>query len=313
MAQFCEIWPYSGFDDQTPTGGPGIVIPYKGVNTVKLYDGKNLKLRHSTVPALGLDEIKDQNYLQALVGMVTPCGNDLVQMLMAVQSKECREGTLRVFSILGHAFVRLGSAKIEAVNPRTNIVEATLKVIVLKKKLLKIAIRPVQVRHANGQVVNSSAIAIDPLLLVNHMNLIWNGQANVFFELSKTDPVVIDGLRPNQPAEINELRAAFIANRDPGADLTFFMVKLALNNGGAVHGQCNAEAGYAVISDGQLDKDNTMAHEAGHYLGSLNENGKFSERYGHESSGSNLLMADGGIGFKIPFSAVTDFNKGYRI
>ena len=55
-----------------------------------------------------------------------------------------------------------------------------------------------------------------------------------------------------------------------------------------------------------------MAHEAGHFLGSLSESGKFSMRYGHQGTAANLLMRAGGAGYKIPFSLVTDFNKGYR-
>ncbi len=54
------------------------------------------------------------------------------------------------------------------------------------------------------------------------------------------------------------------------------------------------------------------AHEAGHYLGALSESGKFSARYGHQGTDPILLMRDGGPGYKIPFSLVTDFNKGYR-
>jgi hypothetical protein len=35
-------------------------------------------------------------------------------------------------------------------------------------------------------------------------------------------------------------------------------------------------------------------------------------RYGHQGTDPKLLMRDGGAGSKIPFSIVTDFNKGYR-
>ena len=36
--------------------------------------------------------------------------------------------------------------------------------------------------------------AADPRKLLNEMNAIWNPQANVYFELGRTDPATIDGL-----------------------------------------------------------------------------------------------------------------------
>jgi hypothetical protein len=55
-----------------------------------------------------------------------------------------------------------------------------------------------------------------------------------------------------------------------------------------------------------------LAHEAGHLLGSLNENGTYSGiDYGHQGTDPELLMRGGGAGWKIPYSIVTDFNKGF--
>ncbi len=317
-ATFHEVLPHSGFDYHIPSGGPGIVIPYKGSNSVRLDGGKGVTLTTAMGPMLSLLEIKDQNYLQEIWLSVEqscgdPPGSVIADTLMSIEAEGFRTGEIRIFKIIGNSFVPLGKAKIEAKNPRTRTVEESLQVIVLKKKVVKIAIRPVQFHNAAGILVNSSAITIDPPLLLNQMNRIWNSQANIFFEMSRTGPVTIDRLR-DAPADFqdSDLKADFIANRDPGADLTFFMVKLALNEKSAVSGVIDSEARYALVSDGPLESDNTMAHEAGHYLGSLNEAGKFSQHYPDRESGSDLLMADGGSGYRIPFSDVTDFNKGYR-
>jgi hypothetical protein len=88
------------------------------------------------------------------------------------------------------------------------------------------------------------------------------------------------------------------------------MVKRAVNRDSKDLGVINSEAGISLISDDR--SDSTMAHEAGHFLGSLSESGKFSQRYGHQGTDANLLMRAGGAGHKIPYSLVPDFNKGYR-
>ncbi len=89
-----------------------------------------------------------------------------------------------------------------------------------------------------------------------------------------------------------------------------FLVKAARDNSGLVNGVTEAANGIALISDSR--SDTTMAHEAGHFLGALNENGKYSQQYGHQGTDADLLMRDGGAGRKIPYGEVTDFNKGYR-
>ncbi len=88
--------------------------------------------------------------------------------------------------------------------------EATLKVIVLDKKTVKVAIRPVQVR--NDKQLLSLGNAADPKKLLDEMNAIWNPQANVYFELGRTDPATIDGLSPQ--AEAIERHDDSVSDRD---------------------------------------------------------------------------------------------------
>jgi hypothetical protein len=304
--EFVEVLPLSGFDRMTPTGGPGIVIPHKGAGLVIVDGGKHLKLVTVMKPALVIEDIKNPNFRQAIIDARHPSSADKARELALLNS-----GALRLIKITANALVAIGT-RIEAINPRTRTADAALKVIVLKQKRVKIAIRPVQVRDDTGAWVNSSRKPIDPSRLLDEMNAIWKSQANVVFELSSKDPVTIDQLKPGQPADITDetLKAAFIAKKDPAADLTFFMVKRAVNHDSNDLGVINSEAGISLISDDR--SDSTMAHEAGHFLGSLSESGKFSMRYGHQGTASDLLMRAGGAGYRIPFSLVTDFNKGYR-
>src|SRR5215211_2383458 len=66
----------------------------------------------------------------------------------------------------------------------------------------------------------------------------------------------------------------------------------------------------AVI--GESRSDSTMAHEAGQFLGSLSEGGKYSSEYGHPKSNKDMLMNEYHTGKKIPYSAVPNFNYGYQ-
>ena len=88
--------------------------------------------------------------------------------------------------------------RVEAKKTKAREAEATLKVIVLDKKTVKVAIRPVQVR--DGKQLVSLGNAADPKKLLNEMNAIWNPQANVYFELGRTDAATIDGLSPQADA-----------------------------------------------------------------------------------------------------------------
>jgi hypothetical protein len=307
-AEFREVFANCGFDRETPTGGPGIVIPQNGVGFVLLDGGRDLKVAPTMNAMLRVDEIKDDQRRHESISNA-PYPRSSTEKAPALTL--LKSSTLRLFKITANTQPGLG-LKIEAVNPTKKGAEATLKVIILKEKRVKVAMRPVQVRDEKGILVNSSDNPIDPKVLLNEMNAIWTPQANVVFELSKIDPITIDQLKPGQPADItNEaLKANLMAKKDPNAALTFFMVKRAINKDSKDLGVINSEAGISLISDDR--SDSTMAHEAGHFLGSLSESGKFSMRYGHQGTDEKLLMRAGGAGHKIPYEIVTDFNKGYR-
>ena len=78
----------------------------------------------------------------------------------------------------------------EAKKTKADKAEATLKVIVLDKKTVKVAIRPAQVR--DGKQLVSLGNAADPKNLLGEMNAIWNVQANVYFERLMCEKVYFD-------------------------------------------------------------------------------------------------------------------------
>ena len=282
--------------------------PQDGATFFVLEGGKDLKVGPTANAPLRVDEIKDdQRRHEAVTNAPFPTNPKERASVLAL----LKSGSSRLFKIT--AGKRLGyGLKIEAVNPKWKKPEAELKVIILKQKPVTIAIRPVRVLDDKGAPVNSSLQKdFNAKALLDQMNSIWTPQANVVFALGKTDPVTLKNLRPGQPADITDvdLKSELIQNKDGGSALTFFMVKRAVNKDSKDLGVINSEAGISLISDDR--SDSTMAHEAGHFLGSLSESGKFSKRYGHQGTDASLLMREGGAGYKIPYDIVTDFNKGY--
>jgi hypothetical protein len=62
-AEFREVFANCGFDPQTPSGGPGIVIPQNGESFVLLEGGGGLKVAPVQNDRMRVDEIKgDQRH-----------------------------------------------------------------------------------------------------------------------------------------------------------------------------------------------------------------------------------------------------------
>jgi hypothetical protein len=299
-AIFREVAAYSGVDENLPTGGQGIVVPSGGSTLVILEDARGLDVR-STIPSkVYVYEFKTK---QERAAAAKNASNP------SEATRRFDDGSWRIFSIKADAPVGFDTVKVEAKSAKARKAEATLKVIVLDKKTVKIAIRPVQVR--DGKQLVSLGNAADPTKLLNDMNAIWNPQANVYFELGRTDAATIDGLSPQADAiEMQKLPKGFLDERDSGSALTFFLVRRVTNGGTADNGATNAKERLALIADSR--SDSTMAHEAGHFLGALNAAGKYDAEYGHPEKSQEMLMHANHTGKKIPYSAVPNFNYGYR-
>ena len=80
------------------------------------------------------------------------------------------DGSWRIFRIKADAPVGFDKVRVEAKKTKAHKAEATLKVIVLDKKTVKVAIRAVQVR--DGKQLVSLSNAADPKKLLNEMNII---------------------------------------------------------------------------------------------------------------------------------------------
>ena len=299
-ATFREVTAYSGVDENLPTGGQGIVVPSGGSTLVILQDGRGLDVR-STIPSkVYVYEFKTR---QERAGAVRNASNPSEAM------RRFDDDSWRIFRVKADAPVGFDKVRVEAKRTKAHKAETTLKVIVLDKKTVKVAIRPAQVR--DGKQLVSLGNAADAQKLLDEMNAIWNPQANVYFELGRTDAATIEGLSPQADAiEMQKLPKGFLDERDSRSALTFFLVRKVTDGGTADKGATNAKERVSLIADSR--SDSTMAHEAGHFLGALTAEGKYDSEYGHPEKSEEMLMHVHHIGKKIPYSAIPKFNYGYR-
>ena len=299
-ATFREVTSDSGVDENLPTGGQGIVVPSGGSTLVILQDGRGLDVR-STIPSkVYVYEFKTR---QERTGAVRSASNPSEAM------RRFDDDSWRIFRVKADAPVGFDKVRVEAKRTKADKAETTLKVIVLDKKTVKVAIRPAQVR--DGKQLVSLGNAADAQKLLDEMNAIWNPQANVYFELGRTDAATIEGLSPQADAiEMQKLPQGFLDERDSRSALTFFLVRKVTDGGTADKGATNAKERVSLIADSR--SDSTMAHEAGHFLGALTAEGKYDSEYGHPEKSQEMLMHVHHTGKKIPYSAITKFNYGYH-
>ncbi|MGB8463722.1 MAG: hypothetical protein WCE49_02120 [Terrimicrobiaceae bacterium] len=294
-AKFREVTKYSGVDEDLSPDYQGIVVPLKGANQVMLGDGAGLTVRANLPSMVNVKEITS-NYPASLT---------------ADQTANLKSRALRLFEISADVVPGMDKAHVTAKDSK-GVEKAKLKVLVLRPRPATISIRPVYVIQGT-QEVPLTKDSSGAQSLVDAMNAIWIPQANVVFTLESPDKAVIKGISP-QATGVDITNAAIakelIAAKGSAKGLTAFMVNQALDNGKVVNGVTDAKAGIALISDNR--RDSTIAHEAGHYLGAVDDKGKFISTYGHPGSqAAEMLMRDGGSGRKIPYGRVPDFNKGY--
>ncbi len=297
-ARFRQVALYAGVDESLPTGGAGIVVPLSGSNQVKLVDGGSLTVvcSDTTKSMVLLDEITDRHQLK-LANQQNPAA-----------------GSFRLFKVTAKGVPGMGKVTVDAFSGagKTRRAEASLKVLVLRPKEVTISLRPVQVfSAADKKYVDFTQIPFDAKKLLAEMNTIWKPQANVTFKLGKTDPAPMKVLTPQSlgadiqdPATLKELESL-----KDGNNFTAFFVRRAWDGSDRPMGVAHPKAGVALIGDDRSER--TLAHEAGHYLGSYGDSGKFTGNFGHQGTDTDLLMRDGGAGWRIPYSLVPSFNRGY--
>jgi hypothetical protein len=165
--------------------------------------------------------------------------------------------------------------------------EGFLRVVVLKQRSLKLSIRPVQVPNDKGSLVYHCERSYDAKVLLNRINAVWTPQANIVFGLASFDPAPLDdqaaiaqALGSSSPnpivpprIEFDDFVGMFQKLKDkekPKADFTIFMVHRITHGGYSVYGVTRQKGGFALVSDDGRNEDmHTMAHEIGHYFGTL--------------------------------------------
>jgi hypothetical protein len=164
-------------------------------------------------------------------------------------------------------------------------------------------------------------------VLLNRINAVWTPQANIVFALASFDPAPLDdqaaianALGSSSPnpivpprIEFDDFVGMFEKLKDkekPKADFTIFMVHRITHGGYGVFGITRQKDGFALVSDDGRDEDmHTMAHEIGHYFGTLGK----GRVYDDDNTSEDLLMSQGTDGTKIPFEDVIKyFNKNYK-
>jgi hypothetical protein len=203
---------------------------------------------------------------------------------------------------------------------------AQLQVAVVDRLVVKVGIRNVRARDAQGHMRYHAKYPCDPATEVARMNAIWRPQTNIVFELVPSDDLEVDHNNPRTQAELGKaygLKGAatfqadstvwadknsgwFEQHRVPGTHLTFFVVRKLHSGGDPVYGKggstpngtMNRANGVSFISD--LRVPGTFAHEAGHYIGDMS----------HQGTDNSLLMRDDGSGYRIPFALAQRFREG---
>jgi hypothetical protein len=326
--RFLEILRCNGVD-QDAAPHPGMIVPFLGENQVLVEtSGSDLEVQS---PALKLQEFD---------------GRELTtQMLRGVQDALSRADVdpqqrdafmpytswnkPRFFRVLGTIKTGFPGTYFRVVSrsARGGRMAATLQVAVVDRMVIKVAIRNVRARDAQGQMRFHAKRPCNPAKEVAQMNAIWTPQTNVVFELVPSLDLDVDHNDPKTQSELGKAYGLkgpatfspesivwadknsewFAQHRVPGAQMTFFVVHKLHSGGDPVYGRggetpngtMNRKLGVAFIADTRLPS--TFAHEAGHFVGDM----------GHEGTDNKLLMRADGSGYKIPFELAKRFRQSF--
>jgi hypothetical protein len=328
MARFQEILRCNGVD-QNATPYPGMIVPFKGENQVVLEtSGSYLEVQQSPLNLQEFDgyELTTQ-MLRSIQGALAQPGVDSQQRDAFMPSTDWQKP--RFFRVLGTIKTGFPGTLVNVAPPmrggRMSPAAATLQVAVVDKLTVKVAIRNVRARDAQGTMRYHAKRPCDPVKEVAQMNAIWTPQTNIAFELVTSgdlevddrDPKTQEALRvaygmktpPTFAAEgtvwADKNSGWFAQHRVPGTHLTFFVVHKLLSGGDPVYGRgaevangtMNRPTGVGFIADSRLPS--TFAHEAGHFVGDMP----------HDGSDTKLLMRGEGSGYQIPFKLAKRFRE----
>jgi hypothetical protein len=325
--RFLEILRCNGVD-QNATPFPGMVVPFGGENQVLLEtSGIDVEVQQSVLKLQEFDGRELTTELlrgvqSALAGPeVDPQQREAFMPDMAWQRP-------RFFRILGTINTGFPGTLVNLVpRSRGGPPAAALRVAVVDRMIIKVAIRNVRARDGHGRMRFHANRPVDPARAVTQMNAIWTPQTNVVFELVPSGDLDVDHNDPKTQTELGKAYglkgpATFAAEstvwadknwdwfaqyRVPGAQMTFFVVHKLHSGGDKVYGKggeipngvMNRQLGVAFIADTRLPS--TFAHEAGHYVGDM----------GHDGTDIKLLMRGDGSGYRIPFELAKHFRQSF--
>jgi len=315
-ARFMEILRCNGVD-QEAAPHTAMVVPFNGENQVVL-ETAGMDLRVQSTPV----NVQEFNGYDLTIQMLQGIQEELRKPGVDPQQRDAFMPSTgwqkpRFFRILGTIKTGFPGTTVNLV-PRTGgTAGATLQVAVVDQMVVKVAIRNVRARDAQGHMRFHAKRPCDPATEVARMNAIWRPQTNVVFELVASTDVEVDATNPKTAEELkgaygiktppsfapestvwaDKLSPWFAKHRVPGTHMTFFVVHKLLSGGNPDNGRggefpngtMNRALGVGFIADSRLPS--TFAHEAGHYVGDMS----------HLGSDIKLLMRGDGSGYKIPF------------
>jgi len=304
-----------------------MIVPFNGENQVVLEtSGLDLAVHNSVIK---LQEFEGQELTTELLRGVRDA---LTKPDVDPQQRDAFMPSLnwqkpRFFRVLGTITTGFPGTSLNVLPRRMNgsMPLATLQVAVVDRIVIKVAIRNVRARDAQGKMRYHAKRPCDPAREVAQMNAIWTPQTNIAFELVPSSDLEVDH---NDPKTQEGLTAAyglktpatfsaeslvwadknsgwFARHKVPGSHMTFFVVHKLLSGGDPVYGRggefpngtTNRPTGVAFIADSRLPS--TFAHEAGHWVGDMS----------HQGTDIKLLMRGDGAGYQIPFKLAKHFRE----
>ena len=326
--RFVEILRCNGVD-QSAAPHPGMVVPFLGENQVLLEtSGVDLEVHSSAI------KIQEFDGLELTSQMLRGVQDELSKPDVDPQQRDAfmpdtAWNRPRFFRVMGTIKTGFPGTVVTVVprSTRGGRMAATLQVAVVDRMVIKVAIRNVRARDAQGGMRFHAKRPCDPAKEVAQMNAIWTPQTNVVFELVPSPDLDVDHNDPKTQAELGKAYGLkgpatlpaestvwadknsewFAQYRVPGAHMTFFVVHKLHSGGDPVYGKggttpngtMNRPLGVAFISDSRLPS--TFAHEAGHFVGDMD----------HLGTDIKLLMRGDGSGYKIPFELAKHFRQSF--
>jgi hypothetical protein len=330
-AWFRERQPNSGVDEKAQ-GGAAMIVPVHGSNVVQLEWGAGLKVAPDS-DLIRVQEVDSNGFVRKLsdFGAVEHgyyyrgsrgAGIDIGAWESFPGG---RTSHIRYFNIYGAT----KPTDVQVTAKDKDGTQTHIRVVALDQRIVKLAIRPVVVDDGSGKLIPHSRRPFDTAAMVKGMNSIWTPQANVVFDLVSSEPAPITDqseiakmldLKTTNKAplpdivSIQKFAPIFMrlksSLKSPQANFTMFLVKQAQDGTSLPNGVTDAEKGFALIGDSRLEHY-TMAHEAGHFLGSIKGPRGDLVTFRHKAPPGGLMSLVS-YGYKIPFDYVIDYFNPIR-